>query len=166
MATYFLDTSAIVKRYILEQGQSLLLDICDPEKGHELYISQAAIVEVVATFCRKRREKILTDDERDELITLFREDTHEEYGLKPVTTDIYIAAGNLCRVHQLRAYDAVQLACVLDLRNETRIKQAPDPIFVCADNNLLAIALTEGLQVENPNNYPAEKISETELDER
>lgn len=164
MATYFLDTSAIVKRYILEQGQSLLLDLCDPEKGHDLYISQAAIVEVVATFCRKRREKIVTADERDELITLFREDAREEYGIKPVTTDLYIAAGNLCRIHQLRAYDAVQLACVLDLRNETRAKQAPDPIFVCADNGLLTIASAEGLQVENPNNYPAEGKSESQAE--
>lgn len=165
MATYFLDTSAIVKRYILEQGQSLLLDICDPEKGHDLYISQAAIVEVVATFCRKKREKIVTADQRDELINLFREDAGEEYGIKAVTTALYIVAGNLCRVHQLRAYDAVQLACVLDLRDETRIQQAPDPIFVCADNNLLAIALAEGLQVENPNNYPAEENSESKTDE-
>lgn len=90
MATYFLDTSAIVKRYILEQGQSLLLDICDPEKGHDLYISQAAIVEVVATFCRKKREKIVTADQRDELINLFREDAGEEYGIKAVTTALYI----------------------------------------------------------------------------
>jgi len=30
MATYFLDTSAIIKRYILEQGQAWILSLCDP----------------------------------------------------------------------------------------------------------------------------------------
>ncbi len=34
MGTYFLDTSAIVKRYVAEQGQSLLLDLCSPEQGN------------------------------------------------------------------------------------------------------------------------------------
>jgi predicted nucleic acid-binding protein len=34
----------------------------------------------------------------------------------PVTTDLYTSAGYLCRSHRLRAYDAVQLACILALR--------------------------------------------------
>jgi len=44
MATYFLDTSAIVKRYILEQGQPWILSLCNPEQGHDLYISQATLL--------------------------------------------------------------------------------------------------------------------------
>jgi len=36
MATYFLDTSAIVKRYIVEQGQAWILSLCDPAQGHDL----------------------------------------------------------------------------------------------------------------------------------
>jgi predicted nucleic acid-binding protein len=165
MATYFLDTSAIVKRYIVEPGRLLLLAICDPDQGHDLYISQAALVETVATFCRKTHEKSITTDKRDKLINAFRQDTHEGYGIRLVTTGMYTQAGNLCRSHRLRAYDAVQLACALDLRNETRTQQAPVPIFVCADNNLLAIASAEGLQVENPNNYPATEIVESKTDE-
>ena len=33
------------------------------------------------------------------------------------------------------------------------LDKAPEPIFVCADFDLLDIAGVEGLQVENPNNY-------------
>ncbi len=51
MGTYFLDTSAIVKRYVPEQGQSFILTLCEPAQGHDLYISQAALVEVVASIC-------------------------------------------------------------------------------------------------------------------
>ena len=153
MAVYFLDTSAIVKRYILERGQSLLLDICAADHGHDLYISQAALVEVVTTFCRKAHEKSISTEERDELIDAFRQDVQEEYGIRPVTTVIYTEAGNLCRSHRLRAYDAIQLACALDLLNETRTKQSPEPTFVCADINLLNIAVAEGLSIENPNDY-------------
>ncbi len=160
MGVYFLDTSAIVKRYVSEQGQSLLLDLCNPDHGHALYISQAALVEVIASFCRKAHEKSITPDKRDELINLFRQDTHEGYSVRLVNTKLYTAAGDLCRSHRLRAYDAVQLAGVLDLRDETRAQQAPEPIFVCADNNLLNIARTEGLDTENPNSYPQEKSAD------
>lgn len=154
MTTYFLDTSAIVKRYIFEPGQAWVLSLCDPAQGHDLYISQAALVEVVATICRRAREQSINMDERDRLISVFRQDSRSNYNIWPVTTDLYEAAGNLCRSHRLRAYDAVQLACALALRQYTSGNQAPDPIFVCSDFRLLDIAGVEGLQVENPNNYP------------
>ena len=64
-----------------------------------------------------------------------------------------IAAGNLCRSYRLRAYDAVQLACVLLLSQEMQTDGISTPIFVCADNKLGSFAVAEGLNVENPNNY-------------
>jgi uncharacterized protein len=154
MATYFLDTSAIIKRYIFEPGQAWVLSLCNPAQGHDLYISQAALVEVVAAICRRAREKSISIAERDRLITVFRHDSKQGYNIWPVTIDLYNAAGDLCRSHRLRAYDAVQLACALALRQYTLTNQAPEPIFVCADVGLLDIAGIEGLRVENPNTYP------------
>ena len=154
MGSYFLDTSAIVKRYFPEQGHTWIVTLCDPEQAHRLYISQAALVEVVATVCRKAREQSIADEERDALIKSFRQDSQNAYIIWPVTIAIYTAAGDLCRSHRLRAYDAVQLACVLGLRDEAAASEAPFPIFVCADNNLSAIVATEGLSAENPTDYP------------
>ena len=67
---------------------------------------------------------------------------------------MFEAAGDLCLSHRLRAYNAVQLACALALREYALINQAPLPILVCADRGLLDVAGVEGLQIENPNNYP------------
>src|SRR5438477_10613319 len=117
MGTYFLDTSAIVKRYVPEQGQSLILTLCDPTHGHDLFISQAALVEVVASICRKARDHSFTVTDRDTLIDTFREDSQSTYNIQIVNKAVYTFAGNLCRSHRLRAYDAVQLACVLRLRD-------------------------------------------------
>jgi len=153
MATYFLDTSALIKRYIFEQGQAWILSLCNPAQGHNLYISQVALVEVVAAICRRAHEQSISMAERDRLITVFRQDGKESYNTWPVDTDLYNSAGDLCRSHRLRAYDAVQLAGVLALRQYTLANQAPEPIFVCADAGLLDIASVEGLQVENPSNY-------------
>jgi uncharacterized protein len=77
MATYFLDTSAIIKRYIFEPGQAWILSLCSPAQGHDLYISPAALVKVVAAICRRAREKSISIAERDRLITVFRQDSKQ-----------------------------------------------------------------------------------------
>ncbi|SRR6266568_6007298 len=154
MTTYFLDSSAVVKRYFPEQGHRWIVALCEAAQGHELYIAQPALVEVVAALCRRERERSITLAERDTLITLFREDSKESYNIWPVTTDLYTSAGDLCRSYRLRAYDAVQLACTLAIREYTLAHQVSELIFVCADVGLLDIASTVGLRVENPNIYP------------
>lgn len=154
MAIYFLDSSAVVKRYFPEQGHRWIDALCNAAQGHEIYIAQPALVEVVAALCRREREGNITLAERDALITLFREDSKESYNIWPVTTDLYTSAGDLCRSYRLRAYDAVQLACTLALREYTRANQVAELIFVCADIGLLDIASAAGLLVENPNTYP------------
>lgn len=59
----------------------------------------------------------------------------------------------LAEAYQLRGYDSIQLAAALAL-HETRLSLSLSPItFVCADNRLNIAAATEGLIVENPNNY-------------
>ena len=52
-----------------------MLEHCSPEQENKLYISQAALVEVVATMCRKTREQKITVAQRDNLIEIFRQDS-------------------------------------------------------------------------------------------
>src|SRR5258708_32221120 len=105
MASYFLDTSAIVKRYFPEQGRSWILDICNPVHGNKLYISQEALVEVLTTVCRKARHQLVSVTERDLLINLFWQDSQYNYTVIPVTTSKYISPRNLCCSHSLRDYN-------------------------------------------------------------
>src|SRR5437899_12284981 len=102
MATYFLDTSALAERYVAEQGQGWIMALCDPANGHELYISQAALVEVVAAICRRTREQSITLAERDRLIEAFRQDCQNAYDMLLVSTPIYHAAGELRLRRSLR----------------------------------------------------------------
>jgi|GEM_PF-2788673 len=57
MGTYFFDTSALVKRYVTEIGSAWVMAQCRSESGHTLIISQATLVEAIATFCRKARQQ-------------------------------------------------------------------------------------------------------------
>jgi predicted nucleic acid-binding protein len=157
MAVYFLDSSAIVKYYFQEHGHYWIEALHDiVHRGDELYISQAASVEVVATICRKARDQNMSAEERDTTIDDFRRDVRSVYNVRLVDDELYIAAGNLCRLHRLPAYDAIQLACAIAVRKRTLEVQDAEPppfIFVSADTGLLNFARAEGLNVENPNHY-------------
>ncbi|HLH61574.1 MAG TPA: type II toxin-antitoxin system VapC family toxin [Ktedonobacteraceae bacterium] len=155
MTIFFFDTSALVKRYVAESGSSWVRAQCRPEAGHTIIISQATLVEVVATFCRKARElninQSINVDDRDRYPDLFRQDVRKQYNVARVTTAIYTLAGDLCRVHGLCAYDAVQLACALEARNKLAALEISLLIFVSADMELLSMAHAGGLSIENPN---------------
>jgi hypothetical protein len=68
-----------------------------------------------------------------------------------VSSVIYTLAGDLCRIHRLRAYDAVQLACAIEARNKLTALEIPTLTFVSADTELLSMATAQGLGIENPN---------------
>jgi hypothetical protein len=62
------------------------------------------------------------------------------------------------RAESSRAYDAIQLACALALREDVlavqhQVAEPHDFLFVSADLVLLTIARAEGFGSENPNNY-------------
>src|SRR5437868_3204905 len=115
MSVYFLDASVILKYYCLEPGQAWVQTLCDPIQGHDIFISQVSRVEVVSGICRKAHRQEISTIERNKLVNAFRVDCQTTYGIELVTNAIYTLAGNLCHIHQLRAHDAVQLACALSL---------------------------------------------------
>jgi hypothetical protein len=92
-----------------------------------------------------RRNRVISDFERCFL---------RQYTVIQVDRTIFTRAAALCRVHPLRAYDAVQLACALVFRDDNLAAGQPAPTFVCADTTLLSAAAAEGLPVENPNDHP------------
>jgi len=158
MAVFFMDTSALAKRYIpQETGGAFIHALCKSEANHVIVISQATLVEAVAALCRKAREPNLaqriTLEQREELITNFRWDVVKQYSTVDVISSTYSEAGDLCRKHPLRSYDAVQIACALTMNKDLTDINQPPLIFLSADNKLLEAAKAEGLQADNPNNY-------------
>lgn len=150
--TYFLDSSAIVKRYVPEIGSAWIQSITDPDVGHSIAIAQITWVEVHSAFARRQREGTLSIDELDELVEDFREDFQNQYQIIEVDQLLLETAGELVLQSPLRAYDSVQLASALRLQSQL----TPDIqySFISADDRLLNIAQSEGLVTDNPNNYP------------
>ena len=152
---YFLDTSALVKRYVPEIGSDWILSITDPATDNDLAISQITWVEVHSAFARRLRDRSLSAQRFDLIVQKVREDFENEYRVVDVDQTLIETATELVMQHPLRAYDSVQLASALRFQSTTLLSQPETRlIFVSADNRLLDIAQSEGLATDNPNNYP------------
>ncbi len=146
---YFLDGSAILKLYLLEQGSKYIVSL--PQTDQDiLYIAQIAGVEVVSAISRQALGKHITRRKAKAAITRFRGDFINRHVVLTANDHLIEHAMKLAENYALRAYDAVQLATALS------VAQAAIGLpftFVCADDRLNKVAQAEGLQVENPNNY-------------
>ena len=56
MSLYFLDSSALIKRYITEIGSTWLHNLTSPAAGNIIVVAELARIEVAATFVRRQRE--------------------------------------------------------------------------------------------------------------
>lgn len=117
MTAYFLDSSALVKRYIGETGSAWVQQITDPQMGNSLFIARIAWVEVMSAFARRQRENSLTNTDFTQVKNEFRADLNNQYQVIELDATIAERAGQLVNRYPLRAYDAVQLASVLFLQS-------------------------------------------------
>jgi predicted nucleic acid-binding protein len=53
MGAYYMDSSALVKRYANETGSLWVRSLTDPQAGHDLFTAHITGIEVVAAIARK-----------------------------------------------------------------------------------------------------------------
>ncbi len=154
MTTYFTDSSALVKRYISENGSPWVRNIANPVSGNSLIIAQITWVEVISAVARRQREGTISISDVNKLITDFRTDFNTQYQVITLDKIITDLAGELILQYPLKAYDAVQLASAIEIQRIFRTNSAINLVFLTADNRLLNIAQTLGLVTDNPNIHP------------
>ncbi|MBC7797100.1 MAG: type II toxin-antitoxin system VapC family toxin [Pyrinomonadaceae bacterium] len=154
MPAYFCDTSAIIKRYIKEKGSQFVEGIADLKSGNKIFLAQIAQVEIAAAIARKQRGNLLTQADAQNALTLFQYDLTNNYLNIEISQTLLNEAVSIATKHALRGYDAVQLSSAMQANFELLQKNLSPLVFVSADNELNAAAISEGLTVENPNNYP------------
>jgi len=134
--TAFLDSSALVKRYAAEEHSKLVTSL-----DEVVVASEIALVEVPAALWRKHRLGELPAADARVLTTAFRRDcsgADPDIQLVQVSPYLLQQAANLVARHPLRAYDAVQLASALLVRQELGACT-----FGCFDKVLLESAAAE-----------------------
>ncbi len=137
---YFLDASALVKRYAKEAGSEDVRRLV--RRKARLATSVLARVEVPSALARRAREGDLPLDGAREHSRRVASDLSETY-VVAARSQVLAVATELVWRHPLRAYDAVQLASAVWLARESRTAVT----FVCADQRLATAAAAEGLRV-------------------
>jgi predicted nucleic acid-binding protein len=143
----FCDSSALVKYYVTEPGSAWVRQMLDAEPL--ILLAEITIVEVSAALGIIQRQGRIRAADRREFWERFERDIVDRYDLVPVVLDTVYIAAMFCASHPLRAYDAVQMAVAMTLRDKLADQDMP-LTFVSADAALEAAAAAEGLVVENP----------------
>lgn len=154
MAFYFIDSSALVKRYISETGSAWVLGLFDPILNNEVFVAAITGVEIVAAITRRTRTGSSSATDAATVCNQFKKDLQTEYQVIEITESIIISGMTLAQTYGLRGYDAVQLAAGCAVNALCMANSLPPMIFVSSDNELNVAASSEGLIVENPNMHP------------
>ncbi len=145
---HFFDSSALVKRYMLEAGTDVVNGLVNNTETR-MIVSSLTRAEVSSAFVRRLPAK-----EARALLDALDKDLATQFAIKPVDEATVSAASTLVRRHRIRGCDAVQLLAAL--RISQALADASDPgaaislVFVCADHELNAAARAEGLAALNP----------------
>lgn len=139
----YLDTSALVKLYVEEEGSASVRQAV--ERAEMVATSAIAYVEARAAFSRRHRERRLSSSDYRRMIREFDADWQHYISLE-VTDSLIRKAAELAGTHALRAYDAIHLASAKLLRE--RLKEPV--LFSSWDSDLVAAARREDLEGEIP----------------
>ncbi len=153
MSVYYLDASAIAKRYLREPGSAWIENLVEQVETHRFVSAAIVSVEVLTAIGRAVRAKRAGPRQAQQAIARFSADAQVYWRTWVITDDVLQRASLLTLRHPLRAYDAVHLAAALIWADDLSGAGVPAPILISADTDLLAAAQVEGLQVDNPNNH-------------
>ncbi len=138
----YLDTSALVKLYIDEEGSARVRR--ERATATEIATSTLTIPEFGSAIARRLRARDLTAQHARQALEWFSRDM-ERLALVTLTTEVARTALVLVERHDLRGGDAVQLAAALFL---ARRHDAPETlVLAAADVRLVRAADAEGMAV-------------------
>jgi predicted nucleic acid-binding protein len=141
MNNYFIDTSALFKRYISEQGTEQLDNIF--KQGSTFYISDITIIEVISNLKRKNEIARELDNTiyakiKSEFFNDIAQGIIKASGVLSATI---IEAISLIDESYLTPLDSIQLATALQLNFELQ-----NIVFVCSDKKLAKLAEKYGME--------------------
>lgn len=154
MAVYFVETSALAKRYVAETGSVWLRTVLDPRTGCSIYVVRVTAVEMIAALTRRERGRTLTPTDAAAARQAFRQDLATTYQVIEVTPGLADRAMLLAEQHGLRGYDALQLAACVEVHWRYLAAGLPAITCLAADTEFNAAASAEGLMIDDPNRHP------------
>jgi predicted nucleic acid-binding protein len=150
----YLDSSALVKRYVVEEGSKAVNSRFD--RGEKIYTSVLSFAEVHAAIGRKYRDKELSAQQKEKLVYEFQADWSFSLSLLELTAITMSSLPSLCENYSLKASDAIHLSAAFWLKDAIRLRakgfenSGNIVEFGVYDRQLGEAALKCGFQVFNP----------------
>ena len=154
MAGYFVDSSALVKRYVQEAGTGWVRRLTRRNAHAPIYLARITAVEVTAAVARRRKGRKLTAAKASSILHRFRKHLSGRYTVIEITPAVFSDAMRMANTHSLRAYDAVQLAAALEIHRQRKDAGFGPVLLVSSDRELNTAATAEGLTVDDPTTHP------------
>jgi hypothetical protein len=134
---HFLDTSALVKRYVVETGSAEVRRVF---RSGTVAVARIAYAELAAALARRWRDGALSEDTLDSIQERVDRD-FSKLVVVEIRPAVVARVPGLVRRHPLRGYDAVQLSAALTIRAEGAVD------LWASDGVLLGAARSEGFKV-------------------
>lgn len=142
MSWAYFDTSALIKRYVDEEGRREVLQLL---RRHQCVTSAVLSVELRSALRRRVTDGSLDARRVPEILKRFAAD-REFWALIGVTSEVLQAAEKLVAAHPLRTLDAIHVASAELFADRLA---TPDVTFVSADARQIAVAAIVGMATED-----------------
>jgi len=147
LALYYLETSALVKLYVLEPGTDRLLQLASNLSENRFAVLAISPVEVRSAIRRRERAGDIDSKTAGLILDRLRQHLEARFLRQALNDTVLDGALEIIDRYALRAYDAIQLAGCLALKTAAGTDL---PTFVCSDRQLLEAARSELLSVFDP----------------
>jgi predicted nucleic acid-binding protein len=149
--SFYVDASALAKRYSPEIGTPLMNHLFGSVPTNRLCVLNIGIAEVVAVLVRKRNAGRLAAALFAQAVLNVRTELVSPQNLNRVTADdsLVTAALPLIDAHSINATDGIILCSALDIAAALR-SSADELALVASDQRLLRAAQAEGLVTFDP----------------
>jgi predicted nucleic acid-binding protein len=151
MNSFFLDGSALAKRYVPEIGSALVDVILDTVAEQRIYLLNIGYAEVVSVLVRKKNAGGISAAGFNQALLGLEREVIRSLGKHLLAFDNSVVSDALVFIvkHAINATDAIVLRVALDIAQLLRAG-GDDLVFVASDQRLLRAAQAEGLSTYNP----------------
>lgn len=151
MNSFYLDASALVKRYVPEKGSPHVHAILDGVPHNRIYLLNVGAGEVVSIFVRKRNAESISTASFGQAYVDFETEILRAADIRKqsVSNRLALSSFPLIVAHSINSTDAIVLKSALAIARKLRAG-GDDLVLAASDQRLLRAAQAEGLTTFNP----------------
>jgi uncharacterized protein len=156
VSIFYIESSALLKRYRTEKGTDLIDELFEGKLESEIFTtSYFTILEITSVVTRLFKASEISRLSYQRILGDLAQKLKQQIILQPVSDYILSEAINLIIDSTLRAPDSIQLATILTIRS---IVPDQPVFFLCADVKLNAACKFSGINILDPEEVDSLKI--------